>query len=105
MPDVLTRLYGPTFLTNSAATKYTATSVTAVIRSLHVCNETATTRHFTLSIGTDGGGKRLFHEQPVPPGDPFDWTGSIVLEDTDTIQALAETNSALTLTISGVEVS
>ena len=106
MADTAKRLSGPTALTTSAATQYTVPGSTkAILRSIHVANESATERTFTLSIGTDGAGKRLFKDVPVAAGDSFDWSGFIVLDAAEVIQALASANTALTLTISGVEVS
>ncbi len=104
MPDILKRLAGPVYAAASATTVYTTpAATTTTVRALRVCNETATAASFTLSIGTDGAGKRLWHQYYVQPGDPYDWTGFIVLGTTEVIQVLASTASALTVTISGVE--
>lgn len=106
MADTLKRLSGPTALTNVAVTQYTVPAVTtAVLRSIHVANESAADHTFTLSIGTDGAGKRLFKDQPVAVGDSFDWTGNVVLAAAEIVQALADTGATLTLVISGIEVT
>lgn len=104
MADALKRLSGPTALTAAAVTQYTAPALTtATIRSIHVCNESAAQHDFTLSIGVDGAGKRLFKNQVVPAGDSFDWTGNIVLAAGELVQALADAGAVLTLVVSGIE--
>lgn len=104
MADTLKRLAGPVALTTTPATVYTVpSSTTAVIREIIVCNETGTARTFTLSIGTDGAGKRLFKDATVRAGETVQITGQTVLAAGEVIQAVASANSALTLTISGGE--
>jgi len=104
--DTAKRLAGPSALTTSAATYYTVpASTTAILRSVHVNNESASTATFTLSIGTDGAGKRLWSAVDIPTKSSFDWSGFIVLTAAEVIQALASAGTALTLTISGVEVA
>lgn len=104
MADTLKRLSGPTLLTTSAVTQYTVPgSTTATVRSIHVANETGTAATFTLSLGTDGAGKRLFKDVSVPANGVLDWSGTVILAAAEVLQALAGTGSALTLTVSGVE--
>lgn len=104
MADTLKRLAGPSALTTSAATYYTVpSSTTATLRSIHVCNETATAATLTLSIGADGAGKRLFYQVSIPGNGFLDWSGVQVMSAAEVVQALSGTSSALTLTISGVE--
>lgn len=104
MADTLKRLAGPSLLTASAATLYTVpASTTATLRNIHVCNETGTAATLTMSIGTDGAGKRLFMAFPVPGNDVVDWSGMIVMVAAEVIQAFSGTASALTLVVSGVE--
>jgi hypothetical protein len=106
MPDVAKRLAGPALLTAAAATQYTVpAATTTILRNVHVSNETAATATFTLSIGTDAAGKRLWTAVDIPTKSSLDWSGFIVLNAADVIQAFSGTASALTLTISGVEVS
>lgn len=104
MADTLKRLAGPTALTNAAVTQYTVPALTTTtIRSIHVCNESAASHDFTLSIGADGAGKRIFKNQQVGIGDSFDWTGNIVLAAGEVLQALADAGAVLTLVVSGIE--
>lgn len=104
MADTLKRLAGPTALTNAAATVYTVpASVTGTVRNIHVANESASTATFTMSVGTDGAGKRFFYQINVPPNNAFDWSGVLVLATGEVLQAYSGTASVLTLIISGVE--
>lgn len=102
--DTLSRIVGPTALATTATTVYTTpASTTTTIRSLHVTNESGASAKFTLSIGTDGAGKRMFYQVPVTNGDlGLDWTGSLVLAAGEVLQAYSDTATALTLVISGV---
>lgn len=106
MADVAKRLAGPSLLTGTAATVYTVPGATAtILRSIHVSNETGSTATFTLSIGTDAAGKRLFTAVDIPTKGSLDWSGFIVLNAAEVLQAFSGTASALTLVVSGVEVS
>jgi hypothetical protein len=107
MTDTAKRLVGPVALTTTAATTvYTVpASTTAILRSVHVNNESGSTATFTLSIGTDGAGKRLWSAVDIPTKSSFDWSGFIVMAAAEVIQSSAGTATALTLTVSGVEVT
>src|SRR3954471_18728036 len=106
MADTARRLSGPALLTAAAATQYTVpASTTAILRSIHVSNETGTAATLTMSIGTDAAGKRLFTAFTVAANDTLDWSGFIVLAAGEVLQAFSGTASALTLTVSGVEVA
>lgn len=107
MADVLKRLCGPALLTGSAATQYTAPATSGqkvVIRQIHVFNNDASTAYnFTLSIGTDAAGTRLWDAFPILAKESLDWNGNIVMNASEIIQAFASTTNKLNLTISGVE--
>lgn len=104
MADTLKRLAGPSLLTASAATVYTVpASTTTTLRNIHVANETATSATLTMSVGTDGAGKRIFMAVPVLGNDVIDWSGVIVLAAGEVVQAFSGTASALTIVVSGVE--
>lgn len=104
MADTLKRLCGPTSLTNAAATVYTTPgSTTTVIRDITVANTTGSAATFTLSIGADAAGTRLFSAVSIPANSTLQRTGSVVLAAGETLQAYSGTNAALTLTVSGVE--
>lgn len=104
MADTLKRLAGPTQLGTSAATVYTVPgSTTTVVRDITVANTTGSTATFTLSIGLDAAGTRLYSAVSIPANSTFQRTGSIVLAAAEVVQAYAGTGTALTLTMSGVE--
>jgi hypothetical protein len=106
MADVLKRLQGPALLTAAAATVYTTPALTTtVVRAIHVANESTGSQTFTLSVGADAAGKRVFYQQLVFPGDSFDWAGSLILAAAEVVQAYASVTSTLTLVMSGVESS
>lgn len=103
MADTHVRLSGPALLPAAAATQYTATGVTAIVRNIHVFNNDVLAVTFTLSIGADAAGTRLYDALSIPSRSALDWSGSLVIADTEIIQALASSANKLTLTISGVE--
>lgn len=106
MADTLKRLAGPTLATTSAATLYTVPGATqAVIRDIIVCNESGSSATFTISIGTDGAGKRLYKGATLAAGSTFQQTGSIILEATEIIQITASANNAIVVTLNGLEIT
>lgn len=95
---------GPTQLTNSAVTQYTVPSATTFhLRDIEVANTTGSDRTVTLSIGADAAGTRLLPGLTVKANGLLQWQGYVALAATEIIQAYADSGSALTLTISGVE--
>lgn len=104
MPRVATRLAGPALVTNAAATKYTVPALTkTIVRHIHVQNPSVSAVTFTLSIGADAAGTRLFDAYSIPAGTIFDHYCYYVLAAAEIIQALAGTTNILTLTIDGDE--
>jgi hypothetical protein len=104
MADTLKRLAGPVALAAAAGTVYTVPALTGtVLRGLRVVNETGSAATFTLSIGTDGAGKRVWYSQQVAPGDGYDWTGNIPMVAAEIVQAYASAATTLTVVLSGVE--
>lgn len=120
MADVAKRIVtvnnpGVTTLTTASQDLYPTptTGAGTVIRSIHVCNISGNVATFNLAIsrGTtnlaDTGANCLFWQVPVSPGLPFDWSGFIHLgfsgTSADILRGLASANSALTITVSGVE--
>ena len=106
MTDTAKRLAGPSQLTGSAATVYTTPgATTTIVRNIHVANNTSGAVTFTMSIGADAAGKRIYDAVSIPAHDALDWSGFLVLAATETLQAFASAGTSLTLTVSGVEVS
>jgi hypothetical protein len=100
------RLAGPAAVSNAAATKYTVPATTkTIVRHVHVENGTASAATFTMSVGTDAAGTRTHDGVSVAANATLDWYCYLVLEATETIQALSGTNNALTLTIDGDEIT
>jgi hypothetical protein len=106
------RLAGPAQVSNAAATKYTVPAATkTVVRHIHVQNPSGSPATFTLSIGADAAGLRVFDAFSVPAAaagvvaSVIDWFCYYVLEATEVIQAFSGTNNVLVLTIDGDEIT
>jgi hypothetical protein len=98
------RLAGPAQVSNAAATKYTVPANTkAVIRHIHISNPSGSAVDFTLSIGADAAGLRLFDAMPIAADSVYDYFCRHTLEETEVVQAFAGTNNVITLTIDGDE--
>jgi hypothetical protein len=107
MTDTAKRLVGPTQLTTTAATThYTVPALTTtVVRHILFTNDSSADETVTLSFGADGSTTRLFSEVVVFSKSVVDWTGFQVLAAGEIIQASCSANSAVNLTVSGVEIS
>ena len=106
MPRTPERLHGPASLSNAAATKYTVPGATrTVVREILVSNPSGSDATFTLSVGTDATGTRLYDAYNIPTGTVRTFYHYIVLETTEIIQAFGGTNNALKLTINGDEIT
>lgn len=106
MADTAKRLFGPALLTGSSATLYTVpAATTTILRNVHVTNETGSTATFTMSIGTDASGKRLWTALDIETKTSFDWSGFMVMTAAEILTGFSGTASALTVTVSGVEVA
>lgn len=104
MPGTPKRVHGPALVTNAAATKYTVgTGLRAVIRHIHVQNPSGSPVTFTLSIGADAAGTRLFDAYSIAAGTYVDFWGPYTLAAAEIVQALAGTTNILTLTIDAEE--
>ncbi len=101
MASTPTRLAGPALVTNSAATKYTAPAGGALIRAIHVSNPSGAPVDFTLSIGTDAAGTRLYDGYPFPIDFATTFWCYHALTSGEIVQAFAGTNNVLTLTLDG----
>ncbi len=98
------RLFGPAQLTNAAATKYTVPgSTVTVIRRMRVSNPTAGAVTFTLSIGADAAGTRLYDAVSIPAASYLDIWGPFSMAAAEIIQSFASANSSLVLEIDGTE--
>lgn len=104
MADAPKRI-GPVALGNTPVTVYTVPASTDfTVRNVHVANEGAVNARFTMSIGVDGSGNRVYRNVEVAGnGGAFDWSGYMPLAAGEVIQVYASVPSTLTITISGVE--
>lgn len=101
-----TRLHGPALVSNAAATKYTTPAGTkTIVRHVHVQNPSASAVTFTMSIGADAAGTRIFDVFSIAAGTVFDHFPYYVLSAAEVLQAFAGTNNILTLTIDGDELT
>lgn len=100
------RLAGPALLTNTAATKYTTpASTVTVIQHLHVENPSGAAVTFTLSIGTDAAGTRIYDAYSIGAGQVLDTFCKYVLAAGEIVQAFAGTTNTMTLTLDGQELT
>jgi hypothetical protein len=98
------RMAGPAQVSNAAATKYTVGSNRrGIVRHIHVQNPSASAVTFTMSIGADAAGVRIFDAYSISANQVLDHFCYYVLEAAEVIQALAGTNNILVLTIDGDE--
>ena len=87
-------------------TLYTVPALTtAIIRNIHIANTTGSAATIKMSIGADAAGTRLLGDVSIPAAGTYDYDGFMVLAAAETLRATGGTNNALTVTVSGVEVS
>lgn len=104
MAETHKRLFGPSQLTNAAATQYTVPASTkTLVRHIHVSNPSASAVTFTLSVGADAAATRLFDAYSIAAGGVLDFYPFLVLGATEIIQALAGTTLTLVIEASGTE--
>lgn len=100
------RLSGPALITNSVVTKYTCPALTkTLIRHIHVQNPSGSAVTFTLSIGADAAGTRIFDAYSIAAGTVLDHFGVYVVDAAEIVQAVAGTTNILTMTIDAEELT
>jgi hypothetical protein len=98
------RLCNPTQLTTSGQTLYTVpASKTSIIKQIVVTNVTGSVATFSLYIGSVATSNALFSATSVAANDTVIINLSQVLTQNEILTALASANSALNITISGIE--
>lgn len=107
MADTAKRLAGPVALTTSSVTYYTVpASTTTIVRNIRVSNYLGSNATLTLAIGsTATPANCLYYQLTIGANTALDWSGFLVLAAAETITAVSGSGSALSLTISGVEVA
>jgi hypothetical protein len=96
--------------TGSATTLYTAPASTrAIVKDIQVCNVTAAAVTITIWVDPDGTGatdaEAILESYSIPAQDFLHWSGYLVLQAAATIKAQAGTGSAITITVSGAELT
>jgi hypothetical protein len=100
------RLAGPAQVSNAAATKYTVpASTTTILQYMQVQNPSASAVAFTMSIGADAAGTRIYDAYSIAAGANLTVFMKHVLTAGEIVQAFAGTNNILTLTLDGVELT
>lgn len=98
------RLYGPAQLTNAAADLYTVPAGRkALVRHIHVSNPSGGAVGFTLSVGADAAGVRLFDNKQIAAGDVLDFYCYLPMAAAEKFQGLGSTTLVLVIEISGDE--
>lgn len=104
MPFTEKRLAGPTTLAIAPAALYTVpSSKTAIVKQVIVTNTTSSAASFILYIGAASSANSLFNQVSVPGNDAIVINLSQVLATGEVLRANASVNSALNITVSGVE--
>lgn len=104
MADAFVRAYGPAQLGNSATTIYTSPGATqTIIRDILVANTTGGAVTFTMSLGSDAAGTRIFPAVSIPANTVIQLTCGLPVEAGEILQAYAGATSSITLTVSGVQ--
>jgi hypothetical protein len=104
MPNTWKRLAGPSQLTNAAATLYTVPAGTKTkIRHLHVTNPSGVAVPFTMSIGGDAAGTRIYDSYSLAAGGVLNDYGPYVLVAGEIIQAYGGTTLTLNFEMDGEE--
>lgn len=102
MPTFTPWADGPNQLSASAATIYTVpASTTTVIECITVTNTDSSARTYTISIGTDGAGTRIFAGVTIAANTTAIHLGKWVLAAAEIIQASADSASKVNVTMAG----
>jgi hypothetical protein len=106
MADTAKRLAGPSSGTGAEATLYTAPTAAAgavaILRNIRVANNSTAAQTFSMSIGADAAGVRLYPTGFAVPGSGIhDWSGFQVLSSGETLRWIG--NGNLTISVHGVE--
>ena len=100
MASRIPKRIGPALVATGPTTIYTVpTSVKATIKHVHVANTTAAAVTFTLSIGADAAGTRVYPARSIPAGTELDLFPYWPMVAAEILTASAGTNNILTLTI------
>lgn len=111
MARIPKRLVGPALIATGPTTVYTVPAVTkTLLRQIHVSNSSASPVTFTLSIGADAAGTRLWSVYSVPAAaagvsdSVRDIPVYIPMEAAEILTLSAGTNNILVVVITGDEI-
>ena len=112
MPRTPKRLVGPALIATGPTTIYTVPAITkTILRHIHIQNPTGTAVTYSLSIGADAAGTRLFQTFSIPAAavgvtdSVRDHFWYVVMEAAEILTVSAGTNNVLTITVSGDELT
>ena len=98
-------------LTNANATYYTATNVRTIIDKMTLCNTTSGAVTATVDLvdsgGSAGASERIISARSIAAGETYICPEAVghVLNNGDSIQALASANTSITIRVSGREIT
>jgi hypothetical protein len=106
------RLVGPALIATGPTTVYTVPASTkTIVRHIHIQNPTGSAVTYSLSIGADAVGTRLFQTFSIPAA-AAGVTDSVrdhywyqVMDAGEIMTVSAGTNNVLTITVSGDEIT
>jgi len=111
MARIPKRLVGPAVIATGPTTVYTVPALTkTIIRQIHISNPSGSAVTFTLSVGADAAGTRLWSSYSIPAAaagvtdsvrDIFMY---LVVDAAEIVTLSAGTNNILTITITGDEI-
>ena len=112
MPRTAKRLYGPALIATGPATVYTVPALTkTIIREIHISNPSGAAVTFTLSVGADAAGTRLWQTYSIPAA-AAGVTDSVrqvfkylVMDAAEILTLSAGTNNILVIVITGDEIT
>jgi hypothetical protein len=106
------RLYGPAQIATGPTTVYTVPALTkTIIRYIHLSNPSGSPVTFTLSIGADAAGTRLYATYSIPAA-AAGVTDSVrqifvylIMDAAEILTLSAGTNNILVITVNGDEIT
>lgn len=111
MARIPKRLAGPAQVATGPTTIYTVPALTkTVIRHIHLSNPSGSPVTFTLSIGADAAGTRLFGAYSIPAAavgereSVKDFFLYQIMDAAEILTVSAGTNNILTITVNGDEI-
>lgn len=112
MAKTAKRLYGPAVIATGPATVITVPALTkTIVRQIHLQNPSTSPVTFTLSIGSDAAGTRLWDAYSIPAAaagvtdNVRDIPMYMVIDAAEIIQLAAGTNNILVITVFGDEIT